>query len=229
MSNIIIPKELPDLIDRFHFLWNKLRIIKKQRIDSDRHVLLDTLRNIKAPSELEKLLMEQIEAEEKAWREDDNKLEKTYRDEEASLYEKVRQICKGMFLGKYIKLLTAHCTIYMRVEQVTMNGTTAYITGHAISFYRDTGTLQWTCVQQESVFDIGQVIYGHAVPTLKSLETELQHLEIISREDFLNRVKEYKAKQMEECDHIIDYAQMMECHPFPEDVPVDTSKNGVGK
>lgn len=107
MSNIVIPKELTELIDRFHFLWSKLLIIKEQRIDSDRHAILETLRNIKAPSELEKRLMEQIEAEEKACLETDDELEKSYQDEEAGLYEKVRQVCKDMFLGKYIKHLTA--------------------------------------------------------------------------------------------------------------------------
>jgi len=225
MSNIVIPKKLPDLIDRFHFLWNKLRIIKEQRIDSERHSLLETLRSIKAPSELEKRLMEQIEGEEKACLDNSDKLEKAYLDEEAGLYEKVRQVCKGMFLGKYIKHLTAHYTLYMRVERVTMNGTTAYIAGHAISFYRDTGTLQWTCGQQYDLFDIGHVISGHATPTMESLESELQHFDIMSREDFINQMKEYKTKQVEECDRIIDYAQMMEWQPFPEDEPVDTSKN----
>ena len=225
MSNIIIPKELPELIDRFHFLWSKLRIIKEQRIDSERHVLLDYLRNFKTPSELEKRLMEQIEGEEKACLDNSDKLEKAYRDEEAGLYEKVRQVCKGMFLGKYIKHLTTNYTIYMRVEQVAVNGTTAYIAGSAISFYRDTGTLQWTCGQRCDLFDIGHVIYGHATPTMESLESELQQFDIMSREDFISQMKEYKTKQVEECDHIIDYAQMMEWHPFPEDVPVDTGKN----
>lgn len=224
MSNIVIPKALPELIDRFLFLWNKLRIIKDQRVDSERHALLDYLRNFKAPSELEKRLMEQIEGEEKACLDNSDKLEKTYRDEEAGLYEKVRQVCKSMFLGKYLKHLTAHYTIYMRVEQVAINGTTAYIAGHAISFYRDTGDLQWTCVQREDVFDIGHVIYGHETPTMETLKSELQHFDIMSREDFINQMKEYKTKRVEECDHIIDYAQMMECQPFPEDEPVDTSK-----
>ena len=224
MSNIAIPKELTDLIDRFHFLWNKLRIIKLQRMDADRHVLLDTLKNIKAPSELEKRLMEQIEAEEKAVLDNGKELEKTYRDEEAGLYEKVRQVCKNMLLGKYISHLTAHYTIYIRVEKVTMANREVFVSGPAISFYRDTGTLQWTCEQQYGLFDIGQVIYGNAAPTLESLESEMQHFEIICREDFINRMKEYKAKQVKECDHIIDYAQMMESRPIPEDVPVDTSK-----
>lgn len=224
MSNIVIPKELPELIDRFHFLWNKLRIIKEQRIDSDRHAILETLRNIKAPSELEKRLMEQIEAEEKACLENDDKLEMAYREEEAGLYEKVRQVCKGMVMEKYIKHLTAQYTIYMRVDQVTMTGRTVYISGKGISFYRDHNTFQWACGQQYELFDIGDVIYGHQTPTLESLETELQHFEIISREDLLNRMKEYKANLVKECDHIIDYAEKMEDGPMPEDVPVDTSK-----
>lgn len=224
MSNIVIPKELPDLIDRFHFLWNKLRIIKKQRMDQDRHSLLNTLKNIKAPSELEKRLMEQIEAEEKTLLDNDKKLEKTYRGEEAGLYEKVRQASKDMILGKYIRHLTALYTIYMRVEQVTMNDTQVFVAGHAISFYRDTGTFQWTCEQQYTLFDIGQVIYGKAAPTLESLEQEMQHFDIISREDFINQMTEYKAKQVKECDHIIDYAQTMETRPLPADVPVNTGK-----
>lgn len=224
MSNIVIPKELPDLIDRFHILWYRLRIIKEQRIDSGRHTILETLRNIKAPSELEKCLMEQIEAEEKAIRENDKGLEKIYRDEEAGLYEKVRKVCKGMFLGKYIRHLTAHYTIYMRVEKVTMANREVFVAGHAISFYSDTGNLQWTCEQQYGVFDIGQVIYGNAASTLESLKTEMQHFDIISREDFINQMEEYKVKQVKECDHIIDYALTMETRPLPEDEPVDTSK-----
>lgn len=224
MSNIVIPKELPDLIDRFHFLWNKLRIIKDQRIDSDRHALLEKLRNIKAPSELEKRLMEQIEGEEKACLDNGNKLEKTYREEEAGLYEKVRQVCKSMLLGKYIKHLTARYTIYMRVDKVTMIGHTVSISGKSISFYRDTDTFQWSCVQQYDLFDIGHVIYGNATPTLESLESEMQHFDIISREDFINQMKEYKDNMVKECDHIIDYAEKMEDSPMPEDEPVDASK-----
>lgn len=224
MSNIVIPKELPDLIDRFHFLWNKLRIIKEQRIDSERHSLLETLRNIKAPSELEKRLIEQIEGEEKACLDNDDKLEKAYREEEASLYEKVRQACKGMLLGKYVKHLTAWYTIYTRVDRVTMTGRTVSITGKSISFYRERDTFQWTCEQNYDLFDIGQVIYGNAAPTLESLESELQNFEIIGREDLINRMKEYKANLVKECDHIIDYAEKMEDGPMPEDVPVDTSK-----
>ena len=224
MSNIVIPKELPDLIDRFHFLWNKLRIIKDQRIDSDRHALLEKLRNIKAPSELENRLMEQIEGEEKACLDNGDKLEKTYREEEAGLYEKVRQACKGMFLGKYIKHITAWYTIYMRVDQVTMTGRTVSISGKSISFYQEHNNFQWTCVQHYDLFDIGHVIYGNATPTLESLESELQHFEFISREDLLNRMKEYKDNLVKECDHIIDYAEKMEDGPMPEDVPVDTSK-----
>ena len=224
MSNIVIPKELPDLIDRFHFLWNKLRIIKDQRVDSERHALLDYLRNFKAPSELEKRLMEQIEGEEKACLANSDKLEKAYREEEAGLYEKVRRVCKDMFLGKYLKHLTAWYTIYMRVDQVTMTGRTVSISGKSISFYREHNTFQWTCVQHHDVFDISHVIYGHAAPTLESLESELQHFEIISREDLINLMKEYKANLVKECDHIIEYAEKMEDGPMPEDVPVDTSK-----
>lgn len=224
MSNIVIPKELPELIDRFHFLWNKLRNIKDQRIDSDRHALLEKLRNIKAPSELEKRLMEQIEAEEKALWDNDNKLEKTYREEDAGLYEKVRQACKDMFLGKYISHLTAFYVIYMRVDRVTMTGRTVSISGKSISFYREHNTFQWACVQNYDLFDIGHVIYGNATPTLESLESELQHFEIISREDLINQMKEYKDTLVKECDHIIDYAEKMEEGPMPEDVPVDTSK-----
>lgn len=224
MSNIVIPKELPDLIDRFYFLWNKLRIIKNQRIDSERHSLLEKLRNIKAPSELEKRLIEQIEGEEKACLDNDDKLEKAYREEEASLYEKVRKACKDMLLGKYIKHITALYAIYMRVDQVTMTGRTVSITGKSISFYREHNTFQWTCVQQYDLFDIGQVIYGHAAPTLESLESELQHFEIMSREEVINIMKEYKDNMVKECDHIIDYAEKMEDGPMPEDVPVDTSK-----
>ena len=224
MSNIVIPKELPDLIDRFHFLWNKLRIIKDQRMDSDRHDLLEKLRSIKAPSELEKRLMEQIEGEEKACLENGDKLEKAYRDEEAGLYEKVRQVCKGMFLGKYLKHITAWYTIYMRVDQVTMSGCTVSISGKSISFYREHNDFQWTCVQHYDLFDIGHVIYGNATPTPESLESELQHFELISREDLINLMKEYKANRVKECDHIIDYAEKMEDGPMPEDVPVDTSK-----
>jgi len=224
MSNIVIPKELPDLIDRFHFLWNKLRIIKNQRIDSDRHALLEKLRNIKAPSELEKRLIEQIEGEEKACLDNGDKLEKTYREEEASLYEKVRKACKDMLLGKYIKHITAWYTIYMRVDQVTMTGRTVSISGKSISFYREHNNFQWACVQHYDLFDISQVIYGNATPTLESLETELQHFEIMSREEVINIMKEYKDKLVKECDHIIDYAEKMEDDPMPEDVPVDTSK-----
>jgi hypothetical protein len=224
MTNIVIPKELPDLIDRFHFLWNKLRIIKNQRIDSDRHALLEKLRNIKAPSELEKRLIEQIEGEEKACLDNDDKLEKAYREEEASLYEKVRKACKDMLLGKYIKHITAWYTIYMRVDQVTMTGRTVSITGKSISFYREHNNFQWTCVQHYDLFDISHVIYGNATPTLESLETELQHFEIISREDLMNGLKAYKDNMVKECDHIIDYAEKMEDGPMPEDVPVDTSK-----
>ncbi len=224
MSNIVIPKELPDLIDRFHFLWNKLRIIKDQRIDSDRHALLEKLRNIKAPSELEKRLMEQIEGEEKACLDNGDKLEKTYQEEEAGLYEKVRQVCKSMFLGKYIKHITAWYTIYMRVDQVTMTGRTVSISGKSISFYQEHNNFQWTCVQHYDLFDISQVIYGNATPTLESLETELQHFEIINREDLMNGLKAYKDNMVKECDHIIDYAEKMEDGPMPEDVPVDTSK-----
>lgn len=224
MSNIVIPKELPDLIDRFHFLWNKLRIIKEQRMDSDRHTLLETLRNIKAPSELEKRLIEQIEGEEKACLDNGDKLEKAYRAEEAGLYEKVRQVCKGMFLGKYIKHLTAWYTIYTRVDQVTMTGRTVSITGKSISFYRERDTFQWTCEQNYDLFDISQVIYGHAAPTLESLESELRNFEIIGREDLINRMREYKNNLVKVCDHIIDYAEKMEDGPMPKDVPVDTSK-----
>ena len=43
-------------------------------------------------------------------------------------------------------------------------------------------------------------------------------------EDLINRMKEYKANRVKECDHIIDYAEKMEDGPMPEDVPVDTSK-----
>lgn len=224
MGNIVIPKELPELIDRFRFLWSKLSIIKKQRIDSDRHALLDTLRSIKEPSELEKQLMEQIEGEEKACLDNDSKLEKAYRDEEAGLYEKVRQLCKGMLLGKYIKYLTAWYIIYMRVDKVTMTGRTVYISGKKISFYRKYNAFQWTREEQYSLFDIDAVIYGHATPTLESLESELQHFEIISREDLINRMKEYKDNLVKECDHIIDYAERMEDGPMPEDVPVDPDK-----
>lgn len=105
-----------------------------------------------------------------------------------------------------------------------MTGRTVSITGKSISFYRERDTFQWTCEQNYDLFDIGQVIYGNAAPTLESLESELQNFEIIGREDLINRMKEYKANLVKECDHIIDYAEKMEDGPMPEDVPVDTSK-----
>jgi len=232
MSNIVIPKELPDLIDRFHFLWNKRHIIKERCVNQERHSILEKLRQIEAPSDLEKRLMEEIAAEEKACFDNNSGLDKEYRDEEVGLYEKVRQVSKNMFLGKYVHHLTAWYRIYMRVDRVTMIGRTLYISGPSISLYREHDTFRWTCGQQFPVFDVdhvitfqltcGQqfpvfdvdhVIYGHATPTRESIEDELRLFDIITREDLIKAI-----------DHIIDYAEKMEDGPMPEDVPADTSK-----
>lgn len=213
MSNIVIPKELPDLIDRFHFLWNKRHIIKERCVNQERHSILEKLRQIEAPSDLEKRLMEEIAAEEKACFDNNSGLDKEYRDEEVGLYEKVRQVSKNMFLGKYVHHLTAWYRIYMRVDRVTMIGRTLYISGPSISLYREHDTFRWTCGQQFPVFDVDHVIYGHATPTRESIEDELRLFDIITREDLIKAI-----------DHIIDYAEKMEDGPMPEDVPADTSK-----
>lgn len=225
MSNIAIPKELPELIDAIHYWRNKRRDIRNQSIDSERHHILVNLRNLSAPSELEKRLIEQISAEEQKCLLNGPETDKEYRDKEIALYEKVRLVCKDMLLGKYIKHITAWYTIYMRVDKVSMiDGNTVSISGKSISFYREHDTFQWACEQQYDLLDIGKVMYGHSTPTMESIADELNLYDIISREKVINLMKEYKDKLVKECDHIIDYAEKMEDGQMPEDVPVDTSK-----
>lgn len=224
MSNIVIPKELPELIDGIHYWRNKRQIVRNQSMDSERHHILEKLRNLSAPSELEKRLIEQISAEEQKCLLNGPETDKEYRDKEIALYEKVRLVCKDMFLGKYIKHITAWYTIYMHVDKVSMDGSTVYITGKSISFYREHDTFQWACEQQYDLLDIGKVMYGHSTPTMESIANELKLYDIMSREEVINIMKEYKDKLVKECDHIIDYAEKMEDGPMPEDVPVDTSK-----
>lgn len=225
MTNIVIPKELPELIDGIHFWRSKRWDIRNQSIDSERHHILDKLRNLSAPSELEKRLIEQLSAEEQKCLINGPETDKEYRDKEIALYEKVRLVCKDMLLGKYIKHITAWYTIYMRVDHVFMtSGPTVYISGKSISFYREHDTFQWACEQQYDLLDIGKVMYGHSTPTMESIADELKLYDIMSREEVINIMKEYKDKLVKECDHIIDYAEKMEDGPMPEDVPVDTSK-----
>jgi len=225
MSNIIIPKELPELIDGIHFWRSKRRDIRNRSIDSERHHILDKLRSLSTPSELEKRLIEQLAAEEQKFMLNGPETDKEYREKEIALYEKVRLVCKDMLLGKYIKHITAWYTIYMRVDKVSMtSGNTVYISGKSISFYREHDTFQWACEQQYDLLDIGKVMYGHSTPTMESIADELKLYDIMSREEVINIMKKYKDKLVKECDHIIDYAEKMEDGQMPEDVPVDTSK-----
>ena len=225
MSNIVIPKELPELIDQIH-LWRSKRWEAKNRcIDSERHRILENLRSLSTPTELEKRLIEQLSAEEQKCLLNGPEAEKEYRDKELALYEKVRLVCKDMLLGKYIKHITAWYNIYMRVDHVFMTtGPTVYISGKSISFYREHDTFQWACEQQYVLLDIGKVIYGHSTPTMESISDELKLYDIMSREEVIKTMTDYKNKLVQECDHIIDYAVKMEDDPMPEDVPVDTSK-----
>jgi hypothetical protein len=224
MGNIVIPKELPDLIDRIYYLRDECKNLKNRDQNQERRALLTTLRTFKAPTELEKSLMKELESMPQV---DTSSLEKQYKDEEYGLYEKIREVCRDMLLGKYVEHFTAHTTVYMRVTKVSMSqggGGCVSISGPSISLYKDTNTLQWACEQQFDLFDCCCVKYGNSSNTAESLATEMRHFYIMPKNDIADMLREYKERVLNECDQFISYAENMKDAIFPEDKPVDASK-----
>ncbi len=229
MSNITIPPELSEYLDRMHYLLNQDRKLNDAGIDMQRHLLLAQLREVKYPTELEKNLIKEISDAEDKCLNDIAGMKDSYRVEFCELREKVRKVCRDMFVGKYVKLVTYTYIVYMRVDQVTMlpefKGT-VYIEGQAVSFYRENGDYQWSVRQQHSIFTISELL--DAVAVSNRAEDELNHrfsnIYLMTRDDVLHVMEEYKRNLMDRCDNIIEYVQEMEGMPLSEDKPVDFSK-----
>ena len=224
MGNIVIPKELPDLIDRIYYLRGECKKLKDPDQNQEHRALLTTLRTFKTPTELEKSLIKELES---MLQVDTSSLEKQYKEEEYGLYEKIREVCRDMLLGKYVEHFTAHSTVYMRVTKVSMTqggGGRVSISGPSISLCRDTNTLQWACKQQFDLFDCCTVNRGSSLYTAESLATEMRHFYIMPKNDIADVLRKYKENVINECDRFISYAENMKDTIFPDDKPVDASK-----
>lgn len=227
MSNITIPPELSEYLDRMHYLLNQDRKLNDAGIDMQRHLLLARLREVKYPTELEKNLIKEISDAEDKCHNDITGMKDSYRVEYCELREKVRKVCRDMLVGKYVKLVTNKHIVYMRVDQVAMlpeDKGMVYIEGQAVSFYRENGEYQWSVRQQHSIFSIGQVIDSVSPQAEAELNHQLSNIYLMTRDDVLHVMDEYKKNMMERCDNIIEYVQEMEGMPLSEDKPVDSSK-----
>jgi hypothetical protein len=227
MSNITIPPELSEYLDRMHYLLNQLRKLNDAGIDMQRHSLLERLLKVECPTELEKNLIKEISTAEDKCRNDKTAMKDSYREEFCELREKVRKVCRDMFVGKYVKLVTYIHIIYMRVDQVTMgpefNGT-VYIEGQAVSFCRENGEYQWTERHEHYIFTVSEIIDSVSDRAEDELNHRLSGIYLITRDDVLHVMDEYKKNMMERCDNIIEYVQEMEGMPLSEDKPVNSSK-----
>ena len=227
MSNITIPSELSEYLDRMHYLLNQNRKLNDAGIDMQRHSLLERLREVEYPTELEKNLIKEISDAEDKCRNDITGMKDSYRVEYCELREKVRKVCRDMFVGKYVKLVTDKYIVYMRVDQVTMQAEdagTVYVEGQSVSFYRAHGDYQWSVRQQHSIFSIRQVFDGISPRSEDELNHQLSNIYLMTRDDVLHAMDEYKKNMMERCDNIIEYVQEMEGMPLSEDKPVNSSK-----
>lgn len=226
MSNNTIPPELSEYLDRMHYLLYQNRKLNDAGIDVQRHLILLRLREVEYPTELEKNLIKEISDAEDKCRNEITGMKDSYRVEYCELREKVRQVCRDMFVGKYVKLVTDKYIVYMRVDQVIMQPEdkgTVYIEGQSVSFYREHGEYQWSVRQQHSIFSIRQVIDGISPRAEDELNHQLSNICLMTRDDVLHAMDEYKKNMMERCDNIIEYVQEMERMPIWEDKPVDSS------
>lgn len=218
---IIIPSELTEILDRIRTLRSKMYRIRVGTMDPDRRSLLMALRKLKSPSELEQTLIDTITNEEIKFNESNNTQAAACKKECGELYEKVRQICKVLLLGKYVHHTTDNYLQYMRVTKVSMapgdNGPTVRISGDSINFRRDTGLFH-------SMEPLEFPIVWCGTAGIPGSAHALLNLSIVSEQNILDSVNWYKTIMVSKCDSIIQYTSKLKDIPIPPDEPVDASK-----
>jgi hypothetical protein len=210
-----------------HYLLNQLRKFNDAGIDMQRHSLLERLLKVECPTELEKNLIKEISTAEDKCRNDKHAMKDSYREEFCELREKVRKVCRDMFVGKYVKLVTYIHIVYMRVDQVIMGPEfkgTVYIAGQAVSFCLENGEHQWSERHEHHIFTVSEIIDSVNSRAEEELNHRLSDIYLMTRDEVLHVMDEYKRNMMERCDNIIEYVQEMEGMPLSEDKPVDSSK-----
>lgn len=102
MKHIDIPDELVSTLERIQYLKHVRVGNQDSVVDMKRHNLLEALRALPSNTSAEKALIDEIALAEENAKAAYNKADSDTWKELCGLYEKVRQCCKDMFLGKYV-------------------------------------------------------------------------------------------------------------------------------
>lgn len=218
---VTIPTVLKENLDNIRKLRNKMYHMRVNTMDPDRHALLKALRKLESPTELEQSLIDTIVNEELKLNESNNTQLAACKKECDELYEKVRQVCKDLFLGKYVQRATDHYLQQMRVTKVAMapgdNGPTVRLSGDSIIFRRDSGLFH-------TMGPLEFPIVWCGTGSIPGSAYSLLNLDIITEQNIIDSVNGYKTLMVSKCDDIIKYTVKLKDIPMQPDEPVDTSK-----
>ena len=215
MKHVEIPDELVSTLERIQYLNHVRTGNQDSVVDQKRHNLLEALRALPSNTIAEKALIDEIALAEETFKAAYNKTENETWKELCGLYEKVRQCCKDMFLGKYVyfsfqdgvghnlhvrgvkiyQIGDGHLCIYGTELQYNVDGTIAERTGIEYKLFRcgeilGMGLLDGRIVRSRLESALDKFMYIDLDAILDMVETRKK--EIIKVYDLLATI----AKQM---------------------------------
>lgn len=221
MQKIEIPDEL---VEHIEAIQCKKELVCKPGASfyGDRKTLLDTLRKLDTPSDAEKKLLDELTVQERDAHLHSHDVEQM-KKEIYSHYERVRQIARDMFRGRFLIYYREKVIVYIYVTKVSMHDRgDIWVTGNELIIYKETGRLGWTCSDQYSMFCCDDALYSSNIEA--TLRQSLEHMFYTDKTEIVNKIKNYKKTAMQMYDDRIKLTESMDQMPFPEDEPAHPEK-----
>lgn len=215
-NNTGSPK-LREYLDKLYTLKKKIHACNKPMcaIRQDFIGKLQSLEN-RTPTETKLLSELLVAADEQAA--EKSKLETLVKDKQ-SLYEKIRQVCRDMFLGKYIFRKDSSSRTYYRVLQVKISANKP----HSVLLVCDR-------IYLPDTFNLPVIDHGIKV-TILTCDTDIEpscqtlyNYMYFTREDILSDLTEKKDNMMALYDSFMKAVENMESCPLPADTPCEPEK-----
>jgi hypothetical protein len=219
MKKIEIPNELAGRITEIRDIKERLAH-PGPALYGHRKKLLEELRKLDKPTEAETNLLDELTDKEREVHDYEDEHRRLH-EELNGKYERVRQICRDIFRGKYVEYYTGHSIVYMYVTKVTMDeadGGSVYLHGQAVGKPTDkSNKLWWQPDTVYTLFTCGGVMDG-------ALIRAREQFWLTDRTEIVEQLMAFKHEWVDMADTMFNRAGSMGTGELPEDVPVHPEK-----
>ena len=220
MQKIEIPDELVGRLTEIRDIRERLAAQSGPALYGHRKKLLEELRKLDKPTEAETNLLNELTDKEHDVQ-DYEDTQRRLQEELNGKYERVRQICRDIFRGKYVVYYTEHSIVYMYVTKVTMaeaDGGSVYLHGQAVCKPKGkSNNLLWQPDTVYTLFTCDGVMHG-------SLIWAMEHFWLTDRKEIVEQLMSFKNDWVAMADTMINRAGSMGTGELPEDVPAHPEK-----